>query len=56
MDASGTPREGWMTFVPLAVLAFIVTYVLGGPAHVLGLILQWGSDVMTSVVNWVKHL
>jgi hypothetical protein len=56
MDAAGTPREGWMTVVPLAVLLFIATYVLGGPTHVLNLIIQWGSDVGTDVINWFKHL
>ena len=34
MDISGSSREGWMAFVPLAVLVLIVIGVLGGPAAV----------------------
>jgi hypothetical protein len=56
MDASGSTREGWMTFIPVTVLLFIVMYVLGGPAQFLNLISQWTVDVVTSIVNWVKHL
>jgi hypothetical protein len=56
MDASGTPREGWMTFVPLLVLLFIVMYVMGGPTQFVNVVAQWSADVITYVVNWVKHL
>jgi len=56
MDASGSTREGWMIFVPILVLLFIVTYVVGGPAQFVNLIAQWGGDVVSDVVNWVKHL
>jgi hypothetical protein len=56
MDAAGTPREGWMTFVPVAVLLFLATYVFGGPTYVLNLIMSWGSELGMEVVNWFKHL
>lgn len=56
MDATGSPREGWMAFVPLTVFLFIVLYVLGGPEHVMNLIVQWTMDIVASVTNWVRHL
>jgi|SoiMethySBSTD1v2_1073268.scaffolds.fasta_scaffold2251965_2 hypothetical protein len=56
MDASGSTREGWMTFIPVTVLLFIVMYVVGGPAQFVNLVAQWSSDVITSVLNWFKHL
>jgi hypothetical protein len=56
MDVSGTPREGWMTFVPLTVLLFIIMYVMGGPAQFVNVVAQWFSDVISFVVNWIKHL
>ena len=56
MDASGSTREGWMTFIPIAVLLFIVMYVMGGPAQFVNLVVQWSGDIVTQVVNWVKHL
>ena len=56
MDASGSTREGWMIFIPLVVLLFIVTYVMGGPAQFVNIVVQWGGDIITSFVNWIKHL
>lgn len=56
MDASGSTREGWMTFIPVTVLLFIVMYVMGGPANFMNVVAQWAADVITQVTNWVKHL
>ena len=56
MDVSGSSREGWMTFVPLTVLLFIVIYVMGGPTQFVNIVAQWSSDVISSVFNWIKHL
>jgi hypothetical protein len=56
MDASGSTREGWMIFVPLTVLLFIVSYVLGGPVQFVNVVAQWTGDVTTSILNWVKQL
>jgi hypothetical protein len=56
MDVSGSPREGWMTFVPLMVLLFIIVYVLGGPTQFMNLIAQWLTDVVSVVMSWLKHL
>lgn len=56
MDASGSTREGWMIFVPLAVLVFIVTYVMGGPTQFLNIVVTWGSDVATQIASWLRHL
>ena len=56
MDASGTPREGWMTFIPVTVLLFIVMYVMGGPTQFINVVSSWTVDVATGVVNWLKHL
>lgn len=56
MDASGTPREGWMTFIPLTVLLFIVVYVMGGPEHFANIVGQWSVDLVNAIGNWVKHL
>ncbi len=56
MDASGSTREGWMIFVPLAVLVFIVTYVMGGPTQFVNVIVNWSGDVATQIANWLKYL
>ena len=56
MDASGTPREGWMAIVPIAVFLFMVIYILGGPEHVVNLMVQWTTELASSVANWVRHL
>lgn len=56
MDASGSTREGWMTFIPLTVLLFIVMYVVGGPTQLMNLVVQWTTDIVNATVNWVKHL
>jgi hypothetical protein len=56
MDVSGSPREGWMSFVPLVVLLFIVMYVMGGPAQFVNVVAQWSTDVITYIANWIKHL
>jgi hypothetical protein len=56
MDASGSTREGWMTFIPVTVLLFIVMYVMGGPAQFVNLVAQWSVDLINSIANWVKHL
>jgi hypothetical protein len=56
MDAAGNPREGWMALVPVTVLVLVVTYVLGGPAHVVNFVAQWSMDVVNAFVAWVKHL
>jgi hypothetical protein len=56
MDASGSPREGWMTFIPLTVLLFIVVYVMGGPVQFVNVVGYWIVDTATMFVNWMKHL
>lgn len=56
MDASGSTREGWMIFIPLLVLLFIVTYVMGGPAQFVNIVAQWGGDIISNLVNWIRHL
>ncbi len=56
MDASGNTREGWMIFMPLMVLLFIVMYVMGGPAQFMNVVAQWAGEVVTSITNWVKYL
>ena len=56
MDISGSSREGWMAFVPLAVLLLVVMGVLGGPAQFMNLVSQWSTDIASSVVKWVRHL
>lgn len=56
MDASGSTREGWMAFIPLAVLVFIVIYVMGGPTQFVNVMAQWSMDIIHAVVSWVKDL
>jgi hypothetical protein len=56
MDASGTTREGWMTFIPVTVLLFIVIYVVGGPAHFMNVVAQWSMDLVHYVGSWIKYL
>jgi hypothetical protein len=56
MDVSGSTREGLMTFVPVAVLLFIVIYVMGGPAQFVNLVAQWSFDLVSYIANWIKHL
>ena len=56
MDASGSTREGWMTFIPVTVLLFIVMYVMGGPAQFVNVVANWTVDVINYIGNWVKHL
>jgi hypothetical protein len=56
MDASGSTHEGWMTFVPLAVLLFIVMYVMGGPAQFVNVVMNWTSDAASYVADWIRHL
>jgi hypothetical protein len=56
MDASGSAREGWMAFIPLTVLLFIVMYVMGGPAQFVNIVVNWTIDVSNYFVNWLKHL
>ena len=56
MDTSGSTREGWMTFVPVTVLLFIVMYVMGGPVNFVNVIAQWSMDFVSYVAGWIKHL
>lgn len=56
MDVSGSPREGWMTFVPLTVLLFIVVYVMGGPAQFVNVVVNWLTDLAAYVTGWIRHL
>jgi hypothetical protein len=56
MDATGTPREGWMAIIPLTVMILIVMYIVGGPLQFVNLVTQWSEDIVHSVGNWVKHL
>ena len=56
MDASGSTREGWMIFIPVTVLVFIVMYVMGGPAQFVNVVAQWSADVINYVMNWIKYL
>jgi len=45
-----------MTFVPVAVLLFIVMYVVGGPAQFVNLVAQWSMDVIQVIADFFKHL
>jgi len=56
MDASGSSHEGWMTFVPLTVLLFIVMYVMGGPAQFANVVVDWTGTAVSYVANWIKYL
>ena len=56
MDASGSAREGWMTFIPLTVLLFIVIYVMGGPTQFMNTVVYWTTDLVNYVFGWLKHL
>jgi uncharacterized protein involved in cysteine biosynthesis len=56
MDASGTSREGLMTFIPLTVLLFIVIYVMGGPAQFISVVVHWVTDVINYAGSWIRHL
>ena len=56
MDASGSAHEGWMTFIPLTVLLFIVIYVMGGPTEFVNTVSFWIVEMANTVVNWVKYL
>ena len=56
MDASGNAREGWMTFIPLTVLLFIVVYVMGGPAQFVNVVVHWLTDLANYIANWFRHL
>ena len=56
MDVSGGTREGWMTFVPVVVLIFIVMYVVGGPAQFVNLVAQWSMDAIQMIADFFKHL
>jgi hypothetical protein len=56
MDASGSAHEGWMTFVPLMVLLFIVMYVMGGPAQFANVVVTWTTDAANYVLGWIKYL
>jgi len=56
MDASGSTREGWMIFIPVTVLVFIVMYVMGGPAQFMNVVGQWTEEAIKSISNWAKYL
>ena len=56
MDTSGSTHEGWMTFVPMAVLIFIVIVVLGGPTAFIRTVSGWGSDVYSYAASVIKNL
>ena len=56
MDASGSTREGWMSFIPLTVLLFIVIYVMGGPTQFISVVVNWVTDIVNYVANWIKYL
>ena len=56
MDASGCTREGWMIFVPVTVLSFIVMYVMGGPAQFMNVVGQWTEEAISSISRWAKYL
>jgi len=56
MDTSGSTREGWMAFIPLGVLIFIVVAVLGGPADFIRTVSNWGSDMYSYAAGVIKNL
>ena len=56
MRTSGQSHEGWMAFIPLSVLLFIVLFALGGPEALVRTITTFAVDAMTSVSRWVRHL
>jgi len=56
MEVSGTPHEGWMTFVPLTVLLLIVIYVMGGPVPFVNTLSYWAADAVGVVTSWLRYL
>jgi len=56
MDTSGSTHEGWMTFIPMAVLIFIVIVVLGGPAAFVRTISGWGTDLYSYASGVIRNL
>jgi len=53
---SVTPKEGFMILVPVAILGFVGTVLLGGPSHALGEIDRLLWDVLTAARQWVQDL
>jgi len=51
---SGQSHEGWMAFIPLTVLLFIVVVVLGGPEAFVNTIGSFAINVIFYVTNWIK--
>ena len=51
---SGQSHEGWMAFIPLTVLLFIVVVVLGGPEAFVNTIGSFAIDAIAYGTNWLK--
>ena len=56
METSGRPNEGWMTFIPVAVLVGIVMVALGGPDAFMHTLRDWTADFMNGAARWLKNL
>lgn len=52
MRTAGTGREGWMTAIPILVMVFVITVIVGGPKELLTLI----EGYLRNVVDWVSNL
>ncbi len=56
MRTSGQSHEGWMAFIPLSVLLFIVMVALGGPDAFVRTITTFAADFITYGSRWIKSL
>src|SRR5262245_9850237 len=56
MQTTGKPREGLMTFVPLAVFVIFVIFALGGPTSFLMFVNNWFSDLLRVFLQWLRNL
>ena len=56
MDISGKSHEGWMTVIPVTVFLLVVVVALGGPAAFVNTVSLWVTDLLTTIVAWVKGI
>ena len=56
METQGRPTERWMTIVPLTVFVFIVVIALGGPQDFVRTVSNWTSDMVATLLHWLKEL
>lgn len=52
MRTAGTGREGWMTAIPILVMVFVLTVIVGGPKEMLTLM----EGYLRVFVDWVSSL